>query len=65
MSDGAGCIDVVCPECLSDDVDLREYDFGICQQTGYHDEGERFRCRACGATGDAANVVRPVAARRA
>ncbi len=46
-----------CPKCLSDDVEVREYDFGICSETGYHDAGERFRCRACGATGDADDLV--------
>ncbi len=48
---------MLCPECLSEDVDVSEYDFGICPQTGYHDAGERFRCRACGATGDAEDLV--------
>lgn len=48
----------MCPECLSTDVDVREYDLGVCRQTGYHDAGERFRCLACGATGDAADLVR-------
>lgn len=45
-----------CPECLSDDIEVREYDFGICRETGYHDAGERFWCRACGATGDAEDL---------
>lgn len=58
----SGRADVACPECLSGNVDVREYDFGVCQQTGYHDAGERFRCRACGATGDAADLVRTGAA---
>jgi len=48
---------VSCPECLSDDVAVREYDFGICRETGYHDAGERFRCRACGAEGNAEDLV--------
>jgi hypothetical protein len=48
---------VSCPECLSDDVEVCEYDLGVCRETGYHDGGERFRCRACGATGDAEDVV--------
>ena len=60
MRDGTGCTDVACPECLSDNVEVRGYDFGICRQTGYHDAGERFRCRDCGATGDAAYLVRRV-----
>ena len=59
------CANVVCPECLSDNVEVREYDFGICQQTGYHDTGERFQCRTCGAAGDIADLVRTVAAGRA
>jgi len=43
----------MCPECGSDHISIEEFDFGICSQTGYHDTGERFRCGACGATGDA------------
>lgn len=43
----------MCPECGSDEVTVEEYDFGICRETGYHDAGERFRCLACGADGDA------------
>ena len=46
-----------CPECLSDTIATHRYDFGICRQTGYHDTGERFRCRACGATGDVDELV--------
>jgi hypothetical protein len=46
-----------CPECLSDTVAVHEYDFGVCQQTGYHDSGDRFQCRACGATGDLGDLV--------
>ncbi len=49
----------MCPECGSDHVTIEEYDFGICSQTGYHDAGERFRCGACGATGDAADACPP------
>jgi rubredoxin len=47
----------MCPECGSDQVMIEEYDFGICSQTGYHDAGERFRCGACGAQGDADELV--------
>ena len=43
----------MCPECGSDQVAIHEFNFGVCQQTGYHDAGQRFQCRACGATGDA------------
>ena len=46
-----------CPECLSDAVAARDYNFGICRQTGYHDSGARFRCSACGATGDVDDLV--------
>ena len=52
----------MCPECLSNDVEVHEFDFGVCPQTGYHDAGEQFRCRACGATGDADDLVRDDAA---
>ncbi len=48
---------MLCPECLSDDVEVCAYDFGICRETGYHDAGDRFRCRACGATGNAVDLV--------
>jgi hypothetical protein len=43
----------MCPECGSTDIAIKQYDFGVCRETGYHDAGERFHCRACGATGDA------------
>ena len=42
-----------CPECLSEEITVHQYDFGTCPETGYHDAGERFRCGACGAEGDA------------
>jgi rubredoxin len=47
---------MLCPECLSDEVTVQEYDFGICPQTEYHDAGERFRCRVCGASRDAKDL---------
>jgi rubredoxin len=47
---------VSCPECLSDDVEVKAFDFGICPETGYRDAGERFHCRECGAQGDADDV---------
>jgi len=50
----------MCPERGSDQVTFDAFDFGLCPQTGYHDAGERFRCRTCGATGDAADAVRPM-----
>ena len=46
-----------CPECGGGNVAVTEYDFGICPQTGYHDCGERFRCRECGATGDVNDLL--------
>lgn len=48
---------MLCPECLSDDVEVTEFDFGICPQTGYHDAGERFHCRACEAAGDVDDLL--------
>jgi predicted RNA-binding Zn-ribbon protein involved in translation (DUF1610 family) len=48
----------VCPECGSNDISIREYDFGVCQQTGYRDAGQRYVCRACGAQGAAADLDR-------
>jgi hypothetical protein len=53
-----------CPECLSGEVIVDEYDFGACPETGYHDAGERFRCLACGATGDVDDLVANEAAIR-
>ena len=46
-----------CSECLSDTVAIHEYDFGTCRQTGYHDAGEMFRCRACGTFGGVDELV--------
>ena len=47
----------MCPECGSNQVAIDEFDFGSCPQTGYHDEGERFRCLGCDATGDESDLV--------
>lgn len=47
----------MCPQCGSDNVSIREYDFGRCPETGYHDAGNRFTCRACGAEGDVDELV--------
>jgi hypothetical protein len=49
---------------LSGEVIIHEYDFGVYPQTGNHDAGERFRCRRCGATGDADDLVADEAAIR-
>jgi hypothetical protein len=46
-----------CPECASTALHATRYDFGTDPETGYHECGERFECRACGATGDAAEVT--------
>ena len=43
----------MCPVCGSDNVKVVEYDLGRCPETGYHDAGERYECRDCGAYGDA------------
>ena len=49
----------MCPECGSNQVIPEAFDFGICSQTGYRDAGERFRCLACGAQGDAEDMCQP------
>jgi hypothetical protein len=54
----------MCPGCGSREIIIEEYDFGFCPQTGYHDAGERFRCRRCGTTGDADDLVADEAAIR-
>jgi hypothetical protein len=53
----APAVRTMCPECGSNDVTIRPYDFGICRQTGYNDAGEHFHCRACGARGAASDIV--------
>lgn len=50
-----------CPKCLGKHIEVREFNFGVCPETGYHDAGERFRCLDCGATGDADDLVVEVA----
>jgi hypothetical protein len=47
----------MCPDCGSLDLIAEAYDFGTCRETGYADAGARFRCRDCGAGGDAADVL--------
>lgn len=46
-----------CPTCGSTDVAVEQYDFGTCQQTGYHDAGERYRCCTCGNAGDSDELI--------
>jgi hypothetical protein len=41
-----------CPECGSTDFDIRAYDFGMDQETGYRDAGERATCLDCGFSGE-------------
>ena len=47
----------MCPDCGSDQIDIVEFDFGICPQTGYHDCGELFRCLECGAAGELGELL--------
>lgn len=47
----------MCPECESNNLLIKPYDYGICRETGYRDMGERFECRDCGATGDASELA--------
>jgi len=47
----------MCPECESYNLVIKPYDYGICRETGYHDAGERFDCRDCGATGDVSDLA--------
>jgi len=46
----------MCPQCGSAEVSIERYDFGRDSETGYHDAGETFRCRDCGATGDVEEI---------
>jgi hypothetical protein len=45
-----------CGFCGSSDINIsvREWDFGRCSETGYHDAGEEasFYCNSCGKVGD-------------
>jgi hypothetical protein len=41
-----------CPDCGSDHLEFREYDYGTCSETGYHDAGVLAHCNNCGATCD-------------
>jgi hypothetical protein len=47
----------MCPECGSENVRAVPYDYGVCRETGYHDAGERYACRDCGAFGDADDLA--------
>ena len=54
----------MCPECESNNLTIKPYDYGISRETGYHDAGVRFECRDCGATGDASELASNPARRR-
>ena len=47
----------MCPECNSNSVVIKFYDYGTCPDTGYQDAGECFQCRDCGATGDVSELA--------
>ena len=47
----------MCPECGSYLIRLVQFNFGICSQTGYHDCGEYYECRECGAAGEPNDLV--------
>jgi rubredoxin len=48
---------VMCPECGSQKISVRRYDYGVCPETGYRDVGEYFECNACGAEGDTSEIA--------
>ena len=55
MQVGSCCetyIDNQCPDCGSDNLDYREYDYGRDPETGYHDAGVRAICQDCGCNCD-------------
>lgn len=49
----------MCPECGSSNFAIKQYDYGVCSETGYHDAGEQFHCRECGARGDVDDLHTP------
>jgi len=51
-----GCDCEMCPECGSNHLAIKQYDYGACRETGYHDAGERFHCRDCGDEGDVSEI---------
>lgn len=46
---------IECPLCGSPDIYLFDYDYGIDNETGYHDHGLRFQCRECKEEGNYEN----------
>jgi hypothetical protein len=47
----------MCPECGNNRVEIKHYDYGVCRETGYHDAGEYFQCRDCGAQSDVGEIA--------
>lgn len=45
-------IDHRCPECGSDHLARREFDYGRCRETHYHDAGLKVICHDCGSECD-------------
>ena len=45
-----------CPGCGGYALSIEPFDFGVCQETGYHDCGEKFQCLSCGAQGDRSDL---------
>lgn len=52
----AGEVPARCPECQSTEIVCVLYAVAEAE-TGYREAGERFACRACGASGDASEVL--------
>jgi hypothetical protein len=48
--------ELCCPQCLGVEFTIATFDYGVCEETGYHDTGESFTC-ACGATGEANDLL--------
>lgn len=40
-------VELACPHCGSDNVEIRNFDFGTDPDTGYHDSGTVAVCAAC------------------
>jgi hypothetical protein len=54
---GDGRYDPQCPACGCGNLECRLTDFGMDLDTGYHDGGEMYVCKACGSTGDADEIA--------
>ena len=53
----------MCPECGSNNIVIEHYECGVCRETGYHDAGEMYHCRECGACGGADEINATLPAR--